>query len=168
VCSVSTVTDVPTVRVSEFSELPADVVLAAARDFSDRRAQMWPDVHVEYLEVHEIGVDYAEVTEGNPWPIGYVWERLRYDWSNPHALRGTVINSNLFKRGSTWELWATPEDGGSRVEIRAIRHLQGRGWLLAPFFLPFIPGSAAQTVRDHLRHFLASIEAPGVGVGEAD
>jgi len=167
-CSVSTVRSMPSVRVSEHSELPPEIVLTAARDFSDRRAQMWPDVHVEYLEVHEVGVDHAEVTEGNPWPIGYVWERLHYDWSDPHALRGTVIDSNLFKRGSTWELWATPEVGGSRVEIRAVRHLRGRGWLLAPFFLPFIPGSAAQTVRDHLRHFLASIETPDIGGGEED
>lgn len=146
--------------MSEHSDLSAEIVLEAARDFSDRRAQMWPDVHLEYFEVHELGADYAEVTEGNPWPIGHVWERLRYDWSDPRALRGTVIDSNLFKPGSTWELWATPEGSGSRVEVRALRHLRGRGWLLAPFFLTFIPGSAAQTVRDHLRHFLASIEAP--------
>jgi hypothetical protein len=44
---------------------------------------MWPDVHVEHLQVHEAGETFAEVTEGNPWPIGYVWERLRYDWSEP-------------------------------------------------------------------------------------
>lgn len=148
----------PSVRVSEHSAFSPEEVLAAARDFSEKRAEMWPDVHVEFLQVHQIGEDYAEVTEGNPWPIGHVWERLRYDWSEPHALRGTVIDSNLFKPGSTWELWALPEVGGSRVEIRAVRHLRGRGWLLAPFFLPFIPGSAVQTVRDHLRHFLASIE----------
>lgn len=148
----------PSVRVSEYSELPPEVVLAAARDFSDRRAQMWPDVHVEYLEVHELGENYADVTEGNPWPIGYVWERLRYDWSNPQAMRGTVIDSNLFKPGSTWELWATREDAGSRVEIRAVRHLHRRGWLLAPFFLPIPAISAAATVRKHLRHFLANIE----------
>ena len=165
---VSTVKSVPSVRVSEHSELPAEIVLAAARDFSDRRAEMWPDVHVEYLEVHELGLDHAEVTEGNPWPIGFVWERLRYDWSDPQALRGAVIDSNLFKPGSTWELWATPEDGGSRVEIRALRHLRGRGWLLAPFFLPFIPGSAAQTVRAHLRHFLASIEGQEPEAGAAN
>ncbi|MGI8791658.1 MAG: SRPBCC family protein [Acidimicrobiales bacterium] len=145
----------PSVHVSEHSDLPPEVVLAAARDFSPRRARMWPDVHVVHLEVHEFGEGYAEVTEGNPWPIGYVWERLRYDWSEPHALRGTVIASNLFKPGSTWELWATPEDGESRVEIRAVRHLRGRGLLLAPFF-PL--GAAAASVRDHLRHFLSSID----------
>lgn len=158
----STVGDMPSVRVSEHSELPPEVVLSAARDFSHRRADMWPDVHVEYLQVHEVGDDYAEVTEGNPWPIGHVWERLRYDWSHPQALRGRVIDSNLFKTGSTWELWATPEGGGSRVEIRAIRHLRGRGWMLAPFFLPIPVVSAAATVREHLRHFLDSI-APDRG-----
>lgn len=108
----------PSVHVSEHSDLPPEVVLAAARDFSPRRARMWPDVHVVHLEVHEFGEGYAEVTEGNPWPIGYVWERLRYDWSEPHALRGTVMASNLFKPGSTWELWATPEDGG--VEWKSV------------------------------------------------
>ena len=148
----------PSVRVSERSELPPEVVLAAARDFTDRRAEMWPDVNVEHLHIHEVGDTYIEVTEGNPWPIGHVWERLRYDWSDPQALRGTVIDSNLFKPGSTWELWATPDDGGCLVEIRAIRHLRDRGWVLAPFFLP-IPGiSAEATVRRHLQHFLASIE----------
>jgi len=130
----STVGVMPSVRVSEHSELPPDVVLVAARDFSDRRAEMWPDVHVEYLQVHETGENYAEVTEGNPWPIGYVWERLRYDWSDPHALRGRVIDSNLFKPGSTWELWATPEDGGSRVEIRAIASPPW-SWVAARSFL---------------------------------
>lgn len=144
----------PGVRVSEHSDLPPDVVLAAARDFSARRAEMWPDVHVEHLQIHEVGDTWAEVTEGNPWPIGHVWERLRYDWSNPQGLRGTVIDSNLFKPGSTWELWATAENGGSRVEIRAERLLRGRGLLLWPFFPT---GVAAGNVRDHLKHFLAAI-----------
>ena len=151
----------PSVRVSEHSDLTPEVVLRAARDFSPRRAEMWPDVHVEHLEVHEVGETYAEVTEGNPWPIGHVWERLRYDWSDPSALRGTVVDSNLFRPGSTWELWAMPEDGGSRVEVRANRHLRGRGLLLWPFFPT---GAAASNVRQHLRHFLSSIQ-PDAGDG---
>jgi len=71
----------PRVHVIEESAAPPERVLRAARDFSARRADLWPDVHVEHLEVHEEGEDSAEVTEGNPWPIGFVWERLRYDWS---------------------------------------------------------------------------------------
>jgi hypothetical protein len=93
---------------------------------------------------------------------------LLYDWSDPQALRARVIDSNLFKPGSTWELWAIPEGAGSRVEIRAIRHLRGRGWLLAPFFLPLPFVSAAATVQEHLRYFLGSIETPDAdGTGDS-
>ncbi len=136
-------------------------VLEAARDFSERRADMWPDVYIEHLEVHEQGDTWADVTEGNPWPIGFVWERLRYDWSQPGVLTGTVVDSNIFKPGSSWELRATPRDGGgSRVELIGIRHLRGRGLLLAPIF-PL--GLARSTVAAHLRHFLSKVEEQGRG-----
>lgn len=67
------------------SSASADRVLTAARDFSARRADLWRDVHVEHLEVHDSGEAWADVTEGNPWPIGVVWERVHYDWSQPTA-----------------------------------------------------------------------------------
>jgi hypothetical protein len=147
---------VPTVRVVDESPVAPERVLEAARDFSERRADLWPDVHVEHLQVHEAGETSAEVTEGNPWPIGYVWERLRYDWSQPASVRATVIESNIFKPGSTWEIRATPSDAGSRVEVVGVRHLRGlKGRLLAPAF-PL--GLAKRTVADHLRHFLSKVE----------
>jgi len=147
---------VPTVHVVEETRVVPERVLEAARDFSERRAGMWPDVHVEHLEVHAVGETFAEVSEGNPWPIGYVWERLRYDWSVPGSVKGVVIDSNIFKPGSTWEISATAADGGSRVEVIGVRHLRGfKGRLLAPAF-PL--GLARRTVADHLRHFLAKVE----------
>jgi hypothetical protein len=148
---------VPSVHVIEHTTVPPERVLVAARDFSHRRAELWPDVHVEHLDVHDVGDTWAEVTEGNPWPIGFVWERLRYDWSQPGAVKGTVVDSNIFKPGSTWELRAAPvAGGGTRVEIVAVRRLKGfRGHLLGPFF-PL--GLARQTVAQHLRHFLAKVE----------
>jgi len=147
---------VPTVHVVEEAPVAPERVLEAARDFSERRAEMWPDVHLKHLHVHERGETFAEVTEGNPWPIGYVWERLRYDWSEPGAVRGVVTHSNIFKPGSTWEIRATPANGGSRVELIGVRHLRGfKGWLLAPVF-PL--GLAKRTVADHLRHFLSVVQ----------
>lgn len=92
---------VPTVHVVDHTSLPPERVLEAARDFSARRAELWPDVHVEHLTVHETGETFADVTEGNPWPIGYVGERLRYDWSEPGIVKGTVTDSNIFRPGST-------------------------------------------------------------------
>jgi len=147
---------VPTVHVVDQTPVAPERVLEAAHDFSERRAEMWPDVHVEHLEVHEISETFADVTEGNPWPIGYVWERLRYDWSEPGSVNGVVTDSNIFKPGSTWEIRATAANGGSRVEVIGVRHLRGvKGRLLAPFF-PL--GLARRTVADHVRHFLAYLE----------
>jgi hypothetical protein len=147
---------VPTVHVVDTTPIPPERVLEAARDFSEHRADLWPDVHVEHLHIHEVDETHAEVTEGNPWPIGFVRERLRYDWSEPGAVRAVVVDSNLFKPGSTWEIKALDLDGGSRVEITAVRHLRGfKGRLLTPVF-PF--GLAKQTVAAHLRHFLATLE----------
>jgi hypothetical protein len=147
---------VPTVRVSAHTSAAPEQVLAAARDFSARRAEMWPDVHAGHLVVHETGDTFAEVTEGNPWPVRFVWERLRYDWSQPGSVKGTVVDSNLFKPGSTWEIRATPMNGGSEVEVIGVRHLHGwRGRSLAPFF-PL--GLAKRSVAEHLRHFLAKVE----------
>lgn len=141
--------------VAESSASP-DRVLAAARDFSPGRAELWRDVYTEHLTVHDHGDTWADVTEGNPWPLGLVWERLRYDWSQPGIVQRTVTDSNLFKASSTWEIRATPAtDGGSRVAITAVRHLKGRGRLLWPFF-PL--GLARRDVAAYLRQFLDKVE----------
>ena len=147
----------PRVHVVEESTASPEQVLEAARDFSPRRAELWRDVYSEHLAIHDRGETWADVTEGNPWPIGLVWERLRYDWSQPGVVKGTVVESNLFKPGSTWEIRATRAAGdGSRVEVAAVRNLRGRGWLLWPFF-PL--GLARRDVSAYLRQFLATVES---------
>jgi hypothetical protein len=149
---------VPRVRVVEESSASPEQVLEAARDFSPRRAELWRDVYVEHMTIHDRGETWAVVTEGNPWPrpFGLVWERLRYDWSEPGAVKGMVIESNLFKPGSTWEIRASPTDrDGSRIEILAVRHLRGRGRLLWPVF-PL--GLAKRDAAAYLRQFLVKVE----------
>ncbi len=154
--SVCTIEVMPKVHVIDETSVSPERVLEAARDFSDRREDLWPDVHVAHLQIHEKGENFAIVTEGNPWPIGYVWERLHYDWSEAGVVKGTVVDSNIFKPGSTWEIRAKPKNGGSRVEVIGVRHLRGfKGKLLAPTF-PL--GLAKQTVAAHLRHFLSKVE----------
>src|SRR5438045_3132462 len=56
----------PSLRVTVGAETSAspEQVLAAARDFSAHRAQIWPNVETKRLEVHERGDTWAEVTEG--------------------------------------------------------------------------------------------------------
>ncbi len=160
-CSSSSIGVVPRVQVVATTSVPPERVLEAARDFSERRAELWPDVHVAHLQVHETGENFAVVTEGNPWPIGFVWERLHYDWSEAGVVKGTVTDSNIFKPGSTWEIRATPDNGGSRVEVIGVRHLSGlKGRLLSPAF-PL--GLAKRTVDAHLRHFLSKVEESAAG-----
>jgi hypothetical protein len=111
------------VQVAADSSLPPEKVLEAARDFSDRRAEVWPMVQSKYLQVHETGDTSAEVTEGT-FLAGRFWERSRYDWSKPGVVKATVVDSNVFKPGSTWELRATRRNGGSKVEMTLNRDFQ--------------------------------------------
>jgi hypothetical protein len=105
-----------TIKVAVETSLSPERVLEAAYDFSDWRADVWPNVRARRIEVHESGEDFAEVTEGT-WVAGVFWERNRYDWSKPGSVKATVMDSNIFRPGSTWELRAKPRDGGSAVEM---------------------------------------------------
>jgi Polyketide cyclase / dehydrase and lipid transport len=121
----------PTIRVTADSSVPPERVLAAAHDFSARRADVFPAVSVERMEVHELGDTSADVTEGTSTGIGDNWERCRYDWSQPRSVTATVTDSNVYAvPGSSWEITAAPRDGGSHVEMVWMRefggHLRGR------------------------------------------
>jgi hypothetical protein len=147
----------PKVQVVDRTPVPPERVLEAARDFSERRSELWPDVHAELFELHRAGDGFTEVTEGNPSPIGPFWERLRYDWSEPGSIKAVVIDSNIFKPGSTWEITATPADGGTRVAVTMVRNFKGlKGRLVGPIMVH--TGLAKRTLADHLRHFLAQLE----------
>lgn len=128
-------------------------MLAPARDFSDRRAQLWPHVHLEHFEVHEIGHTSAEMTEGNPEPFGFIWERLCYDWSEPGRVKAVVTDSNVFHPGSTWEIRAKLNGDRTRVEIIGVRQVKGaKGGAIIRL------GIGSRVVADHLRHFLGEVE----------
>src|SRR5256714_9374088 len=58
-----------TIRVAAKTSLPAERVLDAGRNFSERRADVWSNVKVKHLEVHERGKTFADVTEGT-WVVG--------------------------------------------------------------------------------------------------
>jgi hypothetical protein len=129
----------PQVRVSEHSHLAPEIVLAAVRDFCDRRAQRWPDFQVEYLRVDEVGDDYAEVTEGNPRPIGHVWERLHYYCSEPGVLRGRSSTPTCSNREARGSYGRHPRMTEASWKSGPCGTYEAVGWLLAPFFLPFSP-----------------------------
>jgi hypothetical protein len=127
-----------TIRVVTDCALPAQEVLRAVRDFSARREDVFPAVHMDRLELHSQEGDSADATEGTPvGPLGSNWERCDYDWSKPDAVTATVTDSNVYAvPGSRWELRATPTDDGSEVEMTWVREFRTspRGLLFGTLF----------------------------------
>jgi hypothetical protein len=112
----------PTVTARVQSSLTPEAALRLLTDFGPSRAADWVGVDDEHLRVHDSGVDWADVTEGNK--IG--WERERYSWD---AAAGTVsavtTDSNLWAAGSRWDYRITPREGGSLVEVTVLRDGKG-------------------------------------------
>jgi hypothetical protein len=151
-----------TIHITTHSVLPPDRVLAAGFDFSTRRAEVFPAVSLEHLEVHELSDSSADVTEGTPAGIGINWERCRYDWSRPGSVKAVVTDSNVYAPvSSSWELRAAPADSGSRVEMIWIREFthNARGRIFGTLFRlvgkPLFARQAKLTIRN-----LERLEAP--------
>jgi hypothetical protein len=126
-----------TIHVVLESPLAPDLVLDAAHDFSERRAEVWPAVSVSRLTVHRLGDTSADVTEGTRAGPVVNWERCRYDFSQPGSVTATVTDSNVYAvPGSSWELKAAPKDGGSQVEMIWVRDFKPgpRGKLFGALF----------------------------------
>jgi hypothetical protein len=116
-----------TVHIVAHSSLPPERVLEAGCDFSPRRGKVFSAVQPKYFILHEVGETTADVTEGTrAGPIVY-WERCRYDWSQPGVVRAKVIDSNIYDvLPSLWELRATADEDGSRVEMIWVRAFNRR------------------------------------------
>jgi hypothetical protein len=143
------------VRVTAETSARPERVLEAARDFSERRAEVWPNVSVGQLEVHERGDRSADVTEG--LFRGVFWERCRYEWSQPSAVTATVLDSNILQPGSSWEITATPADDGTHVEATFVRDY--KGGLKGRFAKTLFRVAGSSLARSDLRRALAKIEA---------
>jgi hypothetical protein len=139
------------------SDVPPERVLAAATDFSERRPDLWPNLSRRFYKVHERGDGWCECTEGSD-VAGGIWARERYEWSG-NSIRGTVVDSNIFK-GGTWELRAEPDgQGGSRVTVVNDRTPKGKGLL----FAPMMRLRGKKLLAGHMQRTLALIEQEASG-----
>jgi len=104
---------------------PAQFV-AGLTDFGPGRAELFGNSADGYLKVHSRGPAEADVTEGSRG----VWERLRYDWSDPRRVTMTTTDSNVWggRSGHTYTLTPRP-DGTTDVDVVVVRegkNLKGR------------------------------------------
>jgi hypothetical protein len=129
-------------------------VLTVLTDFGPDRAKRWPNIDESHFKVHDVGPDWAEVTEGN----GAGWERERYSW-DPAAGTVTIdtLDSNLWGPGSGWRYQLTAADGGTDVHVRLNRVPKS---LMGRVVGALIPVAGAFTLSRQLRSVLKLNETP--------
>ena len=92
--------------------------VAGLTDFGPGRSKLFKNSADSYLQVHNIGPNEADVTEGS----GGVWERLYYNWSDVHHVTLKTIDSNLFGGASGHTYTLTPQpDGTTEIDVVLIR-----------------------------------------------
>lgn len=137
---------------------PAEV-LRVLTDFGEHRADAWPNIDSAHFQVHDLGPDRADVTEGSS-VAGGVWERERYEW-DAAAGRVSVVttDSNTWGPGSRWDYELKPlAGGGTEVDVRVVR--SGIG--LKGKLLELVLGLAGTR---RLRGDLESVLARAAGTG---
>ncbi|MGH3508818.1 MAG: hypothetical protein ACRDPI_01140 [Nocardioidaceae bacterium] len=143
----------PTARFTVHTNLSPTEVLELLTDFGPDRVGLWPNIDAAHFKVHDVGPDWADVTEGN----AMAWERERYSWD---ATAGTVasdtVESNLWGPGSGWRYELTSAAGGTDVHAsltRVPKSLMGR------LIGALIPIAGARTLGKQLQSVLRKAEA---------
>src|SRR5262245_42930754 len=151
-----------TIHVRETTTATPEQFVAAVTDFGPGRSELFGNSTDGYLKVHDQGPGFADVTEGSRG----IWERLRYDWSDPGRIVMTTTDSNLWggRSGHTYTFTRRP-DGRTDVDavvVREGKNLKGRlvAALLVVGGKSFLGGTFKKTVRAIEARNAA---APGVG-----
>ena len=124
--------------------------VAGLTDFGPGRSKLFGNSADEYLKVHDSGPSQADVTEGS----GGIWERLRYDWSDPNHVVLTTTDSNTWggSSGHTYT-FTRRSDGLTDIDLVTIRdgkNLKGR-------LLGLVLGTIGKGVLE--KAFLNSVKA---------
>ncbi|NBH04885.1 hypothetical protein [Amycolatopsis sp. SID8362] len=138
-----------TIHLRQLTTATPEQFLSGLTDFGPERAKLFGRSANEYLRVHEQGPSHADVTEGS----GGVWERLRYDWSDPARVVMTTTDSNTWggASGHTYTFTRLP-DGTTRVDavvVREGKNFKGRllGGLLGLLGKRVLGGELAKTAK---------------------
>jgi hypothetical protein len=108
-----------TVHVNASTTVPPDRFIAALTNFGPGRGKIWGHSNEDSVKVNDRGDTWADVTEGSSAGL---WERLRYDWSEPSVVRLTTTDSNAWSTESSWVYTLSPRvDGGTDIDLVAVR-----------------------------------------------
>src|ERR1700749_4646900 len=149
-----------TIYLHQSTALTPEQCIAGLTDFGPGRSKLFGNSADEYLKVHQLGRTEADVTEGS----GGIWERLRYDWSDPNHVVLTTTDSNLWGGASGHTYNFTRQANGTTdidlVVIRDGKNLKGR-------LLGFVLGTIGRGVLGSaFEQSLKAIEARNHPTGE--
>ena len=138
----------PTIHLHQTTSLTPEQYIAGLTDFGPGRSkffELFGNSADEYLKVHRKGATEADVTEGS----GGIWERLHYDWSDPHRVILKTSDSNLWggASGQTYT-FTRPPNGTTDIDVVIVRD----GKTLGAGFLASSSGPSAKAFwKKHLR-----------------
>ena len=140
----------PEIRFHATTTATPEQYVAGLTDFGPGRAQLFGNSADDYLKVHSMSATEADVTEGS----GGVWERLRYDWSDPNHVVAKTTDSNAWggASGHTYTFTRNP-DGTTDIDYVVVRdgkNLKGR-------FLGLVLGSVGKSKLE--KAFVNSVTA---------
>jgi hypothetical protein len=139
-----------TIHLHQTTTLAPEHYIAGLTDFGPGRSNLFNNSADDYLKVHQLGRTQADVTEGS----GGIWERLQYDWSDPHHVVLTTTDSNTWGGASGYTYTFTPHpDGTTDIDVDIVREGKNlKGQLLA-----FVLGTVGKGVLE--KAFVNSVKA---------
>jgi hypothetical protein len=138
-----------TIHLRQTTTATPEQFVAGLTDFGPGRSKLFGNSADEYLKVHSQGPREADVTEGS----GGIWERLRYDWSDPNHVVLSTTDSNIWggHSGHTYTLKRL-SDGTTDIDVVVVRegkNFKGKliGAGLGIIGERFLGNAFAETVR---------------------
>ncbi|MGC5311809.1 hypothetical protein [Micromonospora zamorensis] len=139
----------PTLRLHQTTTATPELFVAGLTDFGPGRSKLFGNSADKYLKVHDRGLTSADVTEGS----GGIWERLRYDWSDPKRVTMRTTDSNIWGGASGHTYTFTHHPSGTTtvdaVVVREGKNVKGRvvGFLLGTVAKGALAKALAKTAR---------------------
>jgi hypothetical protein len=115
-----------TIHFRQTTTATPEQYIAVLTDFGPGRSKLFGNSADDQLKLHSERAHHADVTEGS---CG-AWERLDYDWSDPHRVVLRTTDSNLWggRSGHTYTFTRRP-DGTTEIDYvvgREGKNLKGR------------------------------------------
>ena len=107
-----------TIHLKETTTATPEQFIAGLTDFGPGRSKIFGQQRRRVPRGARPGPGHADVTEGS----GGVWERLRYDWSDPKHVVLTTTDSNIWggASGHTYTFKRQP-DGTTELDVVIVR-----------------------------------------------